>query len=100
MTAPMKLATTGNPQDGLLELPTGFINRDGYPVDRFGRPDWCSKCAALEIESRRIDPSFRPQRVVHERTKGGDVPLGLCKRHQDNERNMRDERRAARGTTR
>lgn len=88
------------PRAGLVEREDGWYTADGYPVDKYGRPDWCSKCSKIQAEVSRIDSSDRPARVAHERAKDGrDVALSLCPEHLAAEQRWRDELRekAAKG---
>jgi hypothetical protein len=80
-----------DPKAGLMKGEDGWWTAGGYPVDSFGRPDWCSKCSKIQAQAERINPNDRPSRVVHERAKDGrDVALPLCVEHLEAERRWRD----------
>jgi hypothetical protein len=61
----------------------GWFNAQGYPVNPWGRPDWCSRCATIEVEMVRLDPNWRPSRVdrkriLNDREGSRVVVPGLC----------------------
>lgn len=68
---------------GLTLGEDGHYNSLGYPVTAQGRPDWCARCAKLEVETARSMPYWRPNRVARETVRAPDgstrvVVLGLC----------------------
>lgn len=92
-------ALAEDPLKGAVERKDGWYNGAGYPIERNGRPDWCAKCASLELETSKYDVTWRPARRMWERTSKGElVALSLCVEHQAKERERRDALRKERET--